>query len=369
MNLSGTGLSSQVIYDMGTALRRARSILVIHLSGNPGLTPSNMEYLSKRIRCRPNEDIERFTRIQAVVKGVLRSVGANSNIITGIKVKVERDSDFNQVHKKDPIEFSVNDQLVFQRMLGHRVEQPGSGQWYESSKNAVAYKPHYKNECWICEGHIFSVIFWSKGMCYKLKPILSREKTIEIMFEVDRNFEGQDASDNMYTDASVKYSALENQVPMLCGSFTGWRYKKMIPLEEFNRQFETAPRPFDVAVSMGHIRPRISNLAQCNLKEKRHVEIAELEEKLRYMYGWRTFFAANMRFKRPFLVNSHFFEERPSANGTLPEDDDIEIMGEILSDETSDDESQEAQTKPLVQKVEVKLSQMSREEQEKWRKD
>ena len=63
MNLSGTGLSEKVIYEMGTILRRARAILSLHLSGNPGLSSENMEYLHNRIRCRPNEDIERFTRI------------------------------------------------------------------------------------------------------------------------------------------------------------------------------------------------------------------------------------------------------------------------------------------------------------------
>jgi len=72
MNLTGTGLSSQVIYEFGTFLRRSRSVCVVHLSGNPGISQENLEYLSTRVKCRSKEDIERFTRIQAVVKGVLR---------------------------------------------------------------------------------------------------------------------------------------------------------------------------------------------------------------------------------------------------------------------------------------------------------
>ena len=95
MNLSGTGLSAQVIYEMGTILRRSRAILSLHLSGNPGLSQENMEYLHKRIRCRPNEDVERFTRIQAVVKNVLRAAGASSNIISGINKKVGRATEFS----------------------------------------------------------------------------------------------------------------------------------------------------------------------------------------------------------------------------------------------------------------------------------
>ena len=150
MNLTGCGLSAGVIYEMGNSLRRARSILVIHLSGNPGLTTKNMEYLNTRIKCRQNEDIERFTRVSQSVRLILKEAGIANNLISGVRGKVNRDTEFKMLHKSDPIETSVNDQLIFQRMLGHKEDQPGSGQWYESSKNAVACKPHYKNECWIC---------------------------------------------------------------------------------------------------------------------------------------------------------------------------------------------------------------------------
>ena len=134
-------------------------------------------------------------------------------------------------------------------MLGHKAEQSGSGQWYESSKNAVACKPHYKNECWICEGHVFSILFWSKAMCYKLNPILSKDKTDEIRFEIDREFGQQEDTDIMYENTNQKYSQLENKVPFVCGSFTGWRYRKMIPLEDFNRQFGDEVDPFEIACS------------------------------------------------------------------------------------------------------------------------
>ena len=96
------------------------------------------------------------------------------------------------MHVNDPIANSVSDQLIFQRMLGHKEEMPGSGQWYESSKNAVACKPHYKNECWMCEGHVYSVLFWSKGMCYKMNPILSSDKTEVIRYTIDEDFGAQE---------------------------------------------------------------------------------------------------------------------------------------------------------------------------------
>lgn len=162
-------------------------------------------------------------------------------------------------------------------MLGHKMEHPGSGQWYESSKNAVACNSHYKNDCWFCEGHVYSVIFWSKAMCYKLNPIFNKEKTEVIRYVIDENFGENEANDLIYTNASVKYSLLENQVPYICGSFTGWRYRKMLNLEEFNRSFETDfVDPFEIAYATGNIRKRITNREMCNEFEIRHVEIAEV---------------------------------------------------------------------------------------------
>ena len=47
-------------------------------------------------------------------------------------------------------------------------------------------------------------------MCYKLKPILSKEKTEEIRFEIDREYGPEEEGDLMHCNANVKYSALEN---------------------------------------------------------------------------------------------------------------------------------------------------------------
>ena len=91
-------------------------------------------------------------------------------------------------------------------MLGHKKDQPGSGQWYESSKNAVACKSHYKNECWYCEGHVYSIIFWSKAKAYKLNPILSKEKTEIIRQALDFDFGPQEETDRIYSNANLKYS-------------------------------------------------------------------------------------------------------------------------------------------------------------------
>ena len=38
LDLSGTGLTKNIVYGLGGCLRKSRSLLCIHLSGNPGLT-------------------------------------------------------------------------------------------------------------------------------------------------------------------------------------------------------------------------------------------------------------------------------------------------------------------------------------------
>lgn len=84
----------------------------------------------------------------------------------------------------------------------------------------------------------------------------------------------------------------------------------MLNLEEFNRSFEKDfEDAFDIAYSNGSIRKRVTNREMCNDYELRHVEIAELEQKLKYTYSWRKYFSKHLKYKRPFNLNSHLYNE------------------------------------------------------------
>ena len=112
MDLSGTGLSSRIIYELGKCLRRSRAIVCIHLSGNPGTSDENRLYLNERIHCRKNEDMTRFTRICTAIKGVMKN--QPKNVLDGIKVKIQRDIDFRvRRNLHDPILNNHNDKLIF----------------------------------------------------------------------------------------------------------------------------------------------------------------------------------------------------------------------------------------------------------------
>ena len=72
-DLTCTGLTTHVVYELGRAIRRSVSLLAIHLSGNPGLTDENKVYLHNRIKARPHEDMDRFIRINTLVRQQLGS--------------------------------------------------------------------------------------------------------------------------------------------------------------------------------------------------------------------------------------------------------------------------------------------------------
>ena len=62
--------------------------------------------------------------------------------------------------------------------------------WYmETIDDAVSYPAHYKSNCWICEKHVYTIFFWSRGQAFKLNPIYDKERTEILRLEIDKDFE------------------------------------------------------------------------------------------------------------------------------------------------------------------------------------
>ena len=53
LDLSHTHLTEYMLWHIGKALSRARSVISVHLSGNQGITPTLKQQLLTRIRCKP----------------------------------------------------------------------------------------------------------------------------------------------------------------------------------------------------------------------------------------------------------------------------------------------------------------------------
>jgi hypothetical protein len=56
MNLSYMGLGEDAINMFAPAIRRSKSLLGLHFSGNPGNTESVRQFLEKRIHCKKYEE-------------------------------------------------------------------------------------------------------------------------------------------------------------------------------------------------------------------------------------------------------------------------------------------------------------------------
>ena len=55
LDLQGCGLTTHILEDIGRALRKSRSLVGIHLSENPGLTPEIKQHLFDRVHCKESD--------------------------------------------------------------------------------------------------------------------------------------------------------------------------------------------------------------------------------------------------------------------------------------------------------------------------
>jgi hypothetical protein len=101
--------------------------------------------------------------------------------------------------------------LIFQRMVGHKEEMPGSGQWKILTEKG--------DQCWICDKHIYSLIFWSPSIGHSMQIDLDDGEKNRIISQIEIiNHENE---------------MEESGPPLICGSFTDWRYKSMMTLDAY----------------------------------------------------------------------------------------------------------------------------------------
>jgi hypothetical protein len=89
LDISSTGLSEAMLWFIGAALRRAKSLISLHLSGNPGVTPALKEYLHKRVRCKELETVNhiRLEKGSGIVPTLEHREMIAQKVREGVKVK------------------------------------------------------------------------------------------------------------------------------------------------------------------------------------------------------------------------------------------------------------------------------------------
>lgn len=55
LDLQGCGLTNYILIEIGSALRKSKSLVGIHLSENPGLTTEMKEQLFARVHCKSSD--------------------------------------------------------------------------------------------------------------------------------------------------------------------------------------------------------------------------------------------------------------------------------------------------------------------------
>ena len=141
-------------------MRRAKALCSIHFDGNPGVTQRVKDFVSSRIRCMPQRQKKDFKISEKVYalqelseKQILERQLTEAFEQKGEKPVARETIKLKQIMKRKRIHSLVNDFaedpnqeasiLTCTRILGHKLEMPGSGQW-----KMITDK---KDECWICD--------------------------------------------------------------------------------------------------------------------------------------------------------------------------------------------------------------------------
>ena len=129
-------MGANLLRETCTTIRKAKSLLTIDVSGNLGVEPQDdaiREHISRRIRCKPDPfDRERLNCISEFVQDVNKNYDSktlkNERILMSMQMKSIRSitSTTNTNRISNIKTYQANEQLIYQRILGHKAEMPGS---------------------------------------------------------------------------------------------------------------------------------------------------------------------------------------------------------------------------------------------------
>lgn len=136
--------------------------MAIHLSGNPGITDRQKDFLRTRIKCKSLEpafkvefDLEKFEKRGAIPKTSPRDIHERNALLgtEGKKQLVEENLKLQHIKKTAMIndaavKFESGDghRLDFIRIVGHQCDMPGSQQWAMLQDGQDAMQ-----NCWVCD--------------------------------------------------------------------------------------------------------------------------------------------------------------------------------------------------------------------------
>ena len=102
----------------------------------------------------------------------------------------------------------------------------------------------------------------------------------------------------------------------------------MIPLHDFIQSIDAEHVPaIEVGKKKGLIDPNRKTEEFFDDFEKAHARIIEAEQRVEYRKSWQRFVKFNLNHKKPFLLNSKFFEVISERPYFPPREEDPEEVG------------------------------------------
>ena len=101
------------------SIRKAPTILAVHLGQNDrGITPETLKLINQKLKTRPIEDMAKFTKVSNFLKKLCE--GNPVSLTEGVISKANRGFNQSKSAKRE-------ENLVLQRVIGLKDQQPGSG--------------------------------------------------------------------------------------------------------------------------------------------------------------------------------------------------------------------------------------------------
>lgn len=143
------------------------------------------------------------------------------------------------------------------------------------------------------------MLLWSRGQAFTLNPMFDESEANTIHVQIDAADQGTG-----FVDGTLPYDMMEDKTPLIAGSFTGWRYKKMMPLHEFTKSIDKEYQdPIEKGKYDGDIRKKVTTVKELNEFELACYNKILGEQKRRYIVGWADYFNKYLVYKQPCVIN------------------------------------------------------------------
>jgi len=331
LDLSHTQLRANLLRELVTCLRRAQSLLTLDISGNPGVSDELRAYLERRLHCKQDPlDLERLNYVQADITDVNKAYDERNNknekILDSMEVRSIREVTSTKFTNRltNVRTYQANENLIYQRILGHKEDMPGSGQWIETS--TATAPPDLLND-WITNKGIYTLVFWSKKLAKEVRmkaqytekemariTQLLRKPDLDKIRERCFNMTNKLRPLPYYQNGELVVPKRPFKMPpLLAGSMNNWQYTQMYKIEDLvamlDRRYED---PIRALIERGELRDNLQREEEMSKVDLQKYLKLRLKQEQEYRRDWLSILMNRCsRYKAPYLINFSEFEDYP----------------------------------------------------------